>query len=76
LERRRTRDTINGFFLLTHLILSGANLNTILEEQYYLAKMANISLLDSNLIPDWERTIMVNFLMRDIKKEQESYENI
>ena len=47
-----------------------------MREQYYLAKLANIPLSDSNLIPDWERVMMLSFLMSDIKKEQESYENI
>jgi len=28
------------------------------------------------MIPDWERTMLISFLLSDIKKEKESYERI
>jgi hypothetical protein len=48
----------------------------LVESQYYLAKKANISLLDSNNIPDWEREAILGLLMRDLKKETEQYKDI
>lgn len=54
-----------------HLIISGANIPYIIESQYYLAKKANISYQDTNALPDWERDVLVGFLMRDLKKEAE-----
>lgn len=68
--------TNNGFFLLRHLFTSGASIPYILESQYYLARKGNISLLDSNSIPEWEREALLGFLMRDLKKEAEKYKNI
>jgi hypothetical protein len=41
-----------------------------------LARKGNISLLDSNSIPEWEREALLGFLMRDLKKEAEKYKNI
>jgi len=46
-----------------------------LREQYYLAKHANIPLSDSNLIPEWERMMLMSYLASDMKKEKEAYDN-
>jgi hypothetical protein len=54
------------------LFCSGASLNGITEEQFYLAKLAGISMIDSNNIPDFERVMLVGMLMRDLKKEREA----
>jgi hypothetical protein len=45
----------------------------VLREQFHLAKKAGIGLLESNLLPDWERGIMVNLLLKDLKDEAEAY---
>lgn len=58
------------------LILSDARLPTILEEQFYLASKAGISITDSNNIPDFEREIFVGHLMKDIKDRQEALKGI
>ena len=76
MERETTGYTINKFFLLRHLIVSGANIETIIREQYYLAKLANIPISDSNQIPDWERVMMLSFLMKDIKTEKDGYDSV
>lgn len=68
--------TYYGFFLLRHLLVSGASIPYLVECQYYMAKKANISILDSNNMPDWEREVMIGFLMRDLKKEAEQYNSI
>ena len=48
------------------------SLNSIIEEQYQLSKNINISLQESGDLPDFERIIYVNLLLRDKKKEEES----
>ncbi len=52
------------------LILSGTSLKNILEEQYYLSSKANISILDSNNIADFEREVFVNLLTKDLKTKK------
>jgi len=47
-------------------------MRTILEEQYVLAKKCNISPLDSNMLPDFEREIFVKLLMRDMEEEKKA----
>lgn len=47
------------------------SLKEIIEQQYALAKKCNISILDSNMMPDFERQINVNLLMRDLQEERE-----
>jgi hypothetical protein len=34
-----------------------------------LARKAGIGILESNLLPDWERGIFVNLLLKDLKDE-------
>ena len=52
------------------LFTSDAHLQQILEEQYFLSSKANISLLDSNCLPDWEREFMVNQLSKELKQKK------
>ena len=44
----------------------------MVEEQYYLSKLAHISILESNRLPDFEREIYSNLLSRDLQAEAES----
>jgi len=44
------------------------------EEQYYLSKLANISISETNQLPDFEREIYANLLARDLKEEAERLE--
>ena len=48
------------------------SLNSIIEEQYLLAKNVNMSLHDTEELPDFERIIYVNLLLRDKRKEEEA----
>lgn len=48
------------------------SLQAIVEEQYALAKKCNISLLESNLLPDFERQIHINLLMKDMEEERKA----
>ena len=43
----------------------------ILREQYFLAKHVNISLSDSECLPDFEREAYINFVQYDIRKKKE-----
>lgn len=47
------------------------SLTNIVEEQYYLAKKVNISWMDSSMMPEFERKMLIGLLMRDLKKEEE-----
>jgi hypothetical protein len=46
----------------------------ILEQQYVLAKKCNMSIVETNLIPDFEREIYINMLLKDIEEERKAYE--
>jgi hypothetical protein len=71
--RKRRRYSGIRFFLLRHLIISGASLDGIIKEQYYLSKYGNISYQDSLMMADWERSMLMNQLLNDMKKESDSY---
>jgi hypothetical protein len=43
-----------------------------MEEQYILARKINISPDVSNMLPDFERTIYVNLLMKELKEEEKA----
>lgn len=45
---------------------------TIMEEQYILARKCNISPLDSDQMVDFERTIFVTMVIKEIEKEIEN----
>jgi len=49
--------------------------NEILEEQYYLSKLANIGLEQSGELPDFERRLYTAFMIRDRKEELDQLEN-
>jgi len=46
-------------------------LDNILQEQYYLARHGKISLLESSLIPDFEREIFLAMLSKEMEEEAE-----
>ena len=50
-------------------------MESILIEQYQLAKNANISLIESNELTEFEREAYINLLVRDINRETESIES-
>jgi hypothetical protein len=45
-------------------------LHQIIEEQYILARKINISPDISNMLPDFERTIFISLLIKEIEEEQ------
>ena len=48
----------------------------IIREQYLLARKANITFFDSNLMPDFERQMVVGMLTKDLKEEEDHYNSI
>jgi len=45
-------------------------LQNIIEEQYILARKINISPDVSNLMPDFERTIYISLLIKELQEEE------
>lgn len=56
------------------LFLIDTSLESITEEQFQLARKAGISILESTMLPEFEREAYVNLLIKDLKKEVESLE--
>ena len=51
---------------------SGNTLQSITEEQYYLANRASISIAESNELADFEREAFLNLIIRDVKNQIEN----
>lgn len=58
------------FFLIK--LFADTTLQDLVKEQYHLAKKANISLLESSLIPDFEREAYTNMLVKELREEAEN----
>lgn len=54
------------------MLCCGTTLQTITEEQYYLASRAHISIEESNLLPDFEREALLNLVIRDMKTKADN----
>lgn len=50
---------------------SDVSIDSILDDQYVLARFCNIGFLDSNIMPEFERKALVAKLIRDKKRESE-----
>lgn len=57
------------------MLLEGQTLVNIVNEQYYLSKHANITISDSELLPDFEREAYLDMILSDLKKEKNKYSN-
>ena len=55
---------------------SGNTIQSITEEQYYLASRAHISISESNELPDFEREAFINMVIKDIKRQEENEKSI
>jgi hypothetical protein len=53
-------------------LCSGNTIQSITEEQYYLASRAHISLAESNELPDFEREAFISMVIKDIKQQEEN----
>lgn len=47
-------------------------MRNILEQQYALAKKCNMSIMDTNSLPDFEREIFTTLLMKDMEEEKKA----
>lgn len=45
---------------------------SVVEEQYYISKHTSNSWSDTNIMPDFERNILVGILLEDIQREIDS----
>jgi len=57
------------------MLLIDTSLANITEEQFQLARKAGISILESTMLPEFEREAYVNMLIKDLKSEVESLES-
>jgi len=51
-------------------------MQSIIEEQYALAKHCGISISESSFLSDWERTAYVNLMIRDFKSEESELSSV
>lgn len=51
-------------------------MDSIIKEQYFLARKANISFGESQEMADFERVTLVGMLAKDLKEEADTYNNI
>jgi len=47
-------------------------MESILQEQYLLARKCHISPNESNLMPDFERQIFISLIIKEIEEEKKS----
>ena len=57
------------------MIIDGDNAKGIIKEQYYLSRKANIGLMESSLLPLFEKDVILGFLTKDVQEEAESLSN-
>ena len=58
------------------VLCSDCNLDSIIKEQYFLARKANIAFSDSQQMADFERIMTVGMLSKDLKEEADMYDDI
>lgn len=58
------------------VLCSDCDLDSIIKEQYFLARKANISFSDSQNMADFERILMIGMLSKDLKEEADMYGDI
>lgn len=54
------------------LLISNNSMESLAYEQFQLARKANISLIESTMLPEFEREAYVNMLLKDLKQEVEA----
>lgn len=57
------------------IVVSDANLQRIIEEQYFLASKGGMTVLDTNNIPDFEREMFIGFLMKDLHDKRNALQS-
>lgn len=49
-------------------------IDQIVKEQYILSRRANISIIESNLLPDFERQAFLNLVLKELDEEAKALE--
>ena len=68
----------NPFYMLMgdqHHIFTIDSLKNILEEQYLLSRKCSTSPIESNMMPDFEREIFVNMIIKEVEEEKKAMDN-
>jgi hypothetical protein len=55
-----------------YVLCSGMSIQSITEEQFYLASRAHIPLSESNQMADFEREAFMGLVVQDIKQQTEN----
>jgi len=53
-------------------LVSSTSIENIIREQYLLSSRANISLTESNELPDFEREAYLSLILKDVENELKS----
>lgn len=51
-----------------NLLIDGESLVNIIKEQYHLASKANIGILESNLMADFEREAFLDMVLKEAQR--------
>lgn len=54
------------------LLIGNTSMESLTYEQFQLSRKANISLMESTMLPEFEREAYVNMLLKDLKQEVEA----
>ena len=58
------------------VLCSDCDMDSLIKEQYFLARKANIAFSDSQNMADFERVMLVGMTAKDLKEEADMYDNI
>jgi hypothetical protein len=58
------------------VLCSDCDLDSLIKEQYFLARRANIAFSDSQEMADFERVMLVGMVSKDLKEEADMYKDI
>ena len=60
------------FFLLIKLFLNDCTMESLIKQQYKLSRECGIPPWESDLMPDFEREVYLNYLLKDKKEEKQN----
>jgi hypothetical protein len=58
------------------VLCSDCDLDSLIKEQYFLARKANIGFAESQMMADFERVMIIGMLSKDLKEEADIYNDI
>lgn len=57
------------------VLCSDCDMDSLIREQYFLARRANINFAESQEMADFERVMLVGMLSKDLKEEADAYKD-